>query len=60
MKNIFKSIKYFLLAQKEKNLQRKLKRTTKSSFTNKSSKRILGEAADVTFNTETLKKIEEV
>lgn len=60
MKNIVKKIKYFLLAQKEKNLQKKLKRTTKSSFTNKTSKRILGEAADVTFNTETLKKIEEV
>ncbi len=60
MKNIVKKSNIFFLHKKKKICKKKLKRTTKSSFTNKTSKRILGEAADVTFNTETLKKIEEV
>lgn len=58
MKNIFKEIKYFFLAQKEKNLQKKLKTTTKRSFTNKTSKTILGSAANVTLNSETQKLVE--
>ncbi len=58
MKNIFKEIKYFFLSQQEKNIQNKLKKTTKRSFTNKTSKTIFGTAANVTLNTETQKLIE--
>lgn len=58
MNNIFKEIKYFFLSLQEKNLQKKLRNTTKRSFTNKTSKTILGTAADVTLNTETQKSIE--
>lgn len=57
MSNIFKDIKYFFLALQEKRLQRKLQKTTKSSFTNKTSKTILGSAADVTLNSETQRLI---
>lgn len=58
MKNIFKKLKYFFLSQQEKNLQKKLKATTRRSFTNKTSKTIFGSAANVTLNTETQKLIE--
>lgn len=58
MKNIFKEIKYFFLSQQEKNIQNKLKKTTKRSFTNKTSKTIFGTAANVTLNTETQKLVE--
>lgn len=58
MKNLLKDLKYFFLSIQEKNLQKKLKNTTKRSFTNKTSKTIFGSAADVTLNTETLKRIE--
>lgn len=58
MKNIFKEIKYFFLSQQVKNIQNKLKKTTKRSFTNKTSKTIFGTAANVTLNTETQKLIE--
>lgn len=58
MKNIFKEIKYFFLSQQEKNLQNKLKKTTRRSFTNKTSKTIFGIAANVTLNTETQKLVE--
>lgn len=58
MKNIFKEIKYFFLSQQEKNLQNKLKKTTRRSFTNKTSKTIFGTAANVTLNTETQKLVE--
>lgn len=58
MKNIFKELKYFFLSQQEKNLQKKLKATTRRSFTNKTSKTIFGSAANVTLNTETQKLIE--
>lgn len=58
MKNIFKEIKYFFLSQQEKNLQNKLKKTTRRSFTNKTSKTIFGSAANVTLNTETQKLVE--
>ena len=60
MGNIFRQIKYFLLATKEKNLQKKLQNTTKKSFQNKTSKRIIDKNADITFNSETLKLIEQV
>jgi len=60
MGNIFKQIKYFFLSQQEKNLQNRLKNTTKRSFLTKTSKHILGKSASVTFNTETLKLTEEV
>ncbi len=57
MSNIFKNIKYFLLSVKEKNLKNKLKSTTKTTFTNKTSKTILGSAGNVTLNSETQKLI---
>ena len=58
MTNIFKQIKYYFLSLQEKNLQNKLKNTTKRSFTNKTTKTIFGTAAKVTLNTETKKLIE--
>ncbi len=60
MMDLFKKFKYFVLALKERNLQDKLKKTTKNSFTNKTSKHVLGTAADLTLNSKTLKNIEEV
>ncbi len=60
MMNLFKTIKYYFLSLKEKNLQKKLHNTTKRSFTNSTSKVILGNGADVTLNSETLKLIEQV
>lgn len=58
--SIFKDLKYYFLSQKEKQLQKKLKNTTKRSFHNKTTKNILGQGADVTFNSETLRIIEDV
>ncbi|MBQ8668341.1 hypothetical protein IJ472_01080 [bacterium] len=60
MKDIIKNIKYFFLSLKEKDLQAKLQKTTKQSFTNKTSKHVLGTAADLTLNSQTLKTVEEV
>ena len=60
MMDLFKQIKYFFLALKEKDLQEKLQKTTKRSFTNKTSKHVLGTAADLTLNSQTLKTIEDV
>ena len=60
MSNIFKNIKYFLLSMKEQNLKNKLKSTTKTTFTNKTSKTILGTAGNVILNTETQKLIASV
>ena len=58
MNKFFKDLKYLFLSIQEKQLQKKLKKTTKRSFTNKTSKIIFGSAADVTLNTETLRLIE--
>lgn len=58
--NLFKQIKYFFLSKKEKDLQEKLKNTTKRTFESKTSKKILGSAADLTINSKTIKLIEEV
>lgn len=60
MSNIFKNIKYFFLALKEKDLQKKLQKTTKKSYTNKTSKQVFGTGADLTLNSETLKIIDQV
>lgn len=60
MSNIFKQIKYFFLSQKEKSFQQKLKDTTKKSYTNKTSKKVIGGAADLIINGETLKLIDDV
>ena len=57
---IFKDIKYYFLSKKEKQLQNKLKDTTKTSFRNKTSKKVLGSAAELTLNSETLKIIDDV
>ena len=60
MSEMLKKIKYFFLALKEKDLQEKLKKTTKKSFTNKTSKKVIGGAADLILNSETLKLVDEV
>ncbi|CDE99078.1 unknown [Clostridium sp. CAG:813] len=60
MSNIFKNIKYYLLSLKEKNLREKLKNTTKTSFSNKTSKTIIGSGSNLTLNSETKKLIESV
>lgn len=60
MNKIFKNIKYFFLSLKEKNLQKKLKNSTKQTYTNKKTKQVIGKGADLTLNSETLKTIEEV
>ncbi len=60
MDDIIKNIKYFFLALKEKELQQKLQKTIKKSFTNKSTKQVLGTAADLTLNSQTLKTVNEV
>ena len=60
MGNIFRNIKYFFLSRKEKSLQNKLKNTTKRSYANKTSKKVLSHAADLTINSETLKLIDDV
>jgi len=57
MNSLFKKIKYFFLSIREKNLQKRLKQTTKRTFTNKTSKKILGAAGEVTLNSETEKLI---
>lgn len=57
---IFKDIKYYFLSKKEKQLQKKLEKTTKRSFNNKTTKQIFGHGAEITLNSETLKIIEEV
>lgn len=60
MINLFKRIKYFFLARKEKDLKNKLKNTTKKSYTNKTSKTVYSKAADLTLNSQTQKTIDEV
>lgn len=60
MVNLFDNIKYFFLSLKEKKRQEKLKKVTKQSYKNKTSKRIIGSAADVTLNAETNNLIEKV
>ncbi|MBQ8458669.1 hypothetical protein IJ541_01050 [bacterium] len=60
MSNFLDRIKYFFLTIKEKDLQNKLKRSTKRSYTNKTTKQVLSKAADLTLNSETLKRIEDV
>ncbi len=57
---IFKDIKYYFLSKKEKQLQKKLQKTTKRSFSNNTTKQIFGQGAEVTLNSETLKIIEDV
>ena len=57
---MFKKIKYLFFSLKEKVLQEKLKKTTKKSFTNKTSKKVIGGAADLILNSETLKLVDEV
>lgn len=60
MTDFFKQIKYFFLSHKEKDLQEKLKNTTKNIFENKTSKKVLGVGADLTINSKTLKLLDEV
>lgn len=60
MMEILKNIKYFFLSLKEKDLQNKLKNSTRRTFVNKKTKQVLGKGADLTLNSETLKTIEEV
>lgn len=58
--NIFERIRYFFLAQKAKSLQKKLKNTTRKSYTNKTSKKVYGAAADLEINAQTKKTIEDI
>lgn len=58
MNNMFKNIKYFFLSLKEKHLLERLKGSTKRSYKNKTSKKVIGKAADLELNSETLKLIE--
>lgn len=58
MSNVFKNIKYFFLSIKEKWLLENLKSSTKRSYQNKTSKKVIGKAADLELNSETLKLIE--
>lgn len=60
MSNIFKAIKYYFLSLREKHLQDKLKSTTQRSFLNSKTKHIMGNGAELTFSSETLKLIESV
>ena len=58
--NIFAKIKYFFLSLKEKSILNNLKNTTKKSYSTNTSKVIYGNAATVTFNSETQKLIDTV
>jgi len=60
MDNWFKNIKYYILSIREKHLLNSLKNTTRKSFSNKTTKNVLGHGADLTLNSETLKIIEQV
>lgn len=60
MSNIFEKIKYYILSQKEKQRKKRLQKYSKNSYTNKTSKRIIGSAADVTLSAETNNIINEV
>lgn len=60
MNNLFKRLKYYFLSKREKNLEKKLHKTTKRSFSNKTTKTIFGTAGEVTLNTETLRLIDKV
>lgn len=60
MMDFIKKIKYYLLSLKEKDLQNKLKKTTKRSFVNKTTKQVLGSAANLTLNSQTLQNIKDV
>ena len=60
MVSLFENVKYFFKSIKEKKRQEKLKKITKQSYKNKTSKRIIGSAADVTLNAETNNLINEV
>jgi hypothetical protein len=60
MKNFINKIKYFVYSFKEKDLKKKLKHSIKKSYSNKSTKQVYGQAADLTLNSETLKLIEQV
>lgn len=58
--DFIKKIKYLVLSIKEKDLQNKLKKTTKRSFTHKTSKQVLGSAANLTLNSQTLQNVKDV
>jgi len=58
--SIIKEFKYFILSIREKHLLNSLRYSTKKSFSNKTSKKVIGKGADLTLNSETLKIIEQV
>lgn len=60
MSNIFETIKYYILSQKEKQRKKRLEKYSKTSYTNKTSKRIIGSAADVTLSAQTNNIIDDV
>jgi len=58
--NIFERIRYFFLAQKAKSLQKSLKNTIRKSYTNKTSKKVYGAAADLEIGVQTQKIIDDI
>lgn len=60
MTNLFNKIKYFILSNREKKRREQINKVIKPSYSNKTSKHIIGSAADVTLNAQTNNIVEEV
>ncbi len=58
--SIIKEFKYLILSLREKHLLNSLRNSTKKSFSNKTTKKVIGKGAELTLNSETLKIIEQV
>lgn len=60
MNDFIKNIKYFILSLKEKSLLRKLKDSTRQSYTNNDTKNVMIKGASLTINSKTLQAIAQV
>ena len=60
MNDFIKNIKYFILSLKEKFLLRKLKDSTRQSYTNNDTKNVMIKGASLTINSKTLQTIAQV
>ena len=60
MNDFIKNIKYFILSLKEKSLLRKLKDSTRQSYTNNDTKNVMIKGASLTINSKTLQIIAQV
>lgn len=60
MNDFIKNIKYFILSLKEKSLLRKLKDSTRQSYTNNDTKNVMIKGASLTINSKTLQTIAQV